>query len=160
NGHLPSALEITDRFTLRAVRNRFSKGHSLPFKLPDGNAHLFVEVDGQIAAVRHELRSIEKLLRRLGSLSIETAHGERECERLWGLRREFSRSLKATGLLKLNEDITIPRSRLVDLFEFAHALQGKHGIKVACFGHAGDGNIHVNLMVDRTSKKQMKDSEV
>jgi glycolate oxidase len=161
NGHLPSALEITDRFTLQAVSKRFAKTvGSLPFRLPKGNSHLFIEIDGQVVSVREELKSIQNLLKSLGALSFEAAQGDIECERLWELRRECSRSLKATGLLKLNEDITIPRSRLVDLFDFAHSLQRKHGIQVACFGHAGDGNIHVNLMVDRTSQKQMKASEV
>ena len=68
------------------------------------------------------------------------------CEELWALRRKFSESLKATGLTKLNEDIVVPRGRLVDLTEFAAHLRTKHGFPVACFGHAGDGNIHVNIM--------------
>ncbi|MCB1063977.1 MAG: FAD/FMN-containing dehydrogenase, partial [Verrucomicrobiae bacterium] len=55
--------------------------------------------------------------------------------------------LRATGLIKLNEDIVVPRSKLVDLVNFARQLQDDTGIDVACFGHAGDGNIHTNLMV-------------
>jgi glycolate oxidase len=65
---------------------------------------------------------------------------------LWSLRREFSNSLRATGLTKLNQDIVVPRSRLVDLVEFAGELQTRHGFPIATFGHAGDGNIHVNIM--------------
>ena len=72
--------------------------------------------------------------------------GEAACEELWVLRRKFSESLKATGLTKLNEDIVVPRSRLADLAKFAAHLRKKHGFPVACFGHAGDGNIHVNIM--------------
>ena len=63
------------------------------------------------------------------------------------LRRDFSNSLRATGLTKLNEDVVVPRSRLVELIEFAEALQERSGFPIACFGHAGDGNIHVNIMV-------------
>jgi glycolate oxidase len=66
---------------------------------------------------------------------------------MWALRRAFSASLKATGLTKLNEDIAVPRGRLVDLIKFAERLQKKTGFQIACFGHAGDGNIHVNIMV-------------
>ncbi|HMJ05165.1 MAG TPA: FAD-linked oxidase C-terminal domain-containing protein, partial [Chthoniobacterales bacterium] len=77
---------------------------------------------------------------------------EADCERLWSLRRGFSNSLRATGLTKLNEDVVVPRSRLVDLVEFAEALQKKHGFPVAAFGHAGDGNIHVNIMADRYNR--------
>jgi glycolate oxidase len=65
---------------------------------------------------------------------------------LWQLRRRFSESLKATGLTKLNEDIVVPRGRLVDLARFAEELRRKYGFPVACFGHAGDGNIHTNIM--------------
>src|SRR5690606_34801879 len=66
---------------------------------------------------------------------------------IWKLRREFSYSLRDTGLTKLNEDIVVPRSKLVELVEFARQLERETGIAVACFGHAGDGNIHTNLMV-------------
>ena len=65
---------------------------------------------------------------------------------------EFSNSLRATGLTKLNEDVVVPRSHLVDLMEFAEKLQTKHGFPIACFGHAGDGNIHVNIMADRYNR--------
>ena len=81
---------------------------------------------------------------------VETAYGSRRCEAIWQLRREFSYSLRDTGLTKLNQDIVVPRSRLEDLFRFAARLQKKHGLPIACFGHAGDGNIHANVMVDLT----------
>jgi len=68
------------------------------------------------------------------------------------LRRQFSNSLRATGLTKLNEDVVVPRSHLVDLMEFAGELQAKHGFPIACFGHAGDGNIHINIMADRYNR--------
>src|SRR5207247_3971269 len=68
----------------------------------------------------------------------------------WKLRREFSAALRDTGLTKLNEDIVVPRSRLEDLFRFTARLQKKHKLPIACFGHAGDGNIHVNVMADFT----------
>ena len=78
------------------------------------------------------------------ALTIATT--EEGSEKLWALRREFSNSLRATGLTKLNEDIVVPRSRLVELIEFAADLQARHGFPIATFGHAGDGNLHVNLM--------------
>src|SRR5205823_11762046 len=79
---------------------------------------------------------------------VQRAEGAEQCEAIWQLRREFSYALRDTGLTKLNEDIAVPRSRLEDLFKFAARLQQRHGMPVACFGHAGDGNIHVNVMVD------------
>ena len=90
------------------------------------------------------------MLKSGGALEITTATTEEACEALWDIRKQFSASLKATGLTKLNEDICVPRSRLVDLFDFTARLQKKYGIEVASFGHAGDGNIHVNIMADLT----------
>ena len=66
------------------------------------------------------------------------------------MRREFSFALRDTGLTKLNEDIVVPRGRLEDLFAFTARLQKKSGLPIACFGHAGDGNIHVNVMFDKS----------
>ena len=144
-GFLPSALELADRFTLEAARRHLGSQH-----LPPGDAHLLVEIDGQPGSVRSEVRILAELLRNAGALEITTATTEAACEQLWGLRREFSASLKATGLTKLNEDICVPRSRLVDLFAFTARLQKKHRVEIASFGHAGDGNIHVNIMADMT----------
>ena len=141
-GHLPSALEITDTFTLEAARRRLGTE-----TFPPGNAHLIVEIDGRQAAVVSELEELHQLLTDLGAGFIERAPDEASCERIWQLRREFSYALRDTGLTKLNEDIVVPRSKLVELVEFAKGLQADTGIPVACFGHAGDGNIHTNLMV-------------
>ena len=141
-GHLPSALEITDAFTLAAARKRLGAE-----VFPEGNAHLIVEVDGRPAAVAAEIDELQTLLESLGACFIERAPDEASCERIWQLRREFSYSLRDTGLTKLNEDIVVPRSKLVELVTFAQKLQRDTGIPVACFGHAGDGNIHTNLMV-------------
>ena len=140
-GFLPSSLEIADQFTLEAARQ--DQGHGV---IPAGNAHLLVDVDGQEETVRSEAAALEKLIagRQPNSLTIATT--EEGSEKLWALRREFSNSLRATGLTKLNQDIVVPRSRLVELVEFAGQLQQRHGFPVATFGHAGDGNIHVNIM--------------
>jgi glycolate oxidase len=141
-GFLPSALEIADRFTLEAAREHLK--HRI---VPAGNAHLLIDLDGQEKSVQNELSILEVLLKTLGALTIEAAFGETKCEALWDLRRGFSESLKATGLTKLNQDVTVPRGRLVDLVQFAVGLQARSGFPIACFGHAGDGNIHVNVMV-------------
>jgi glycolate oxidase len=141
-GHLPSALEITDAFTLAAARKKLGAD-----VFPPGNAHLIVEVDGRPAATLAELEELYHLLEKLGATFIERAPDEASCERIWKLRREFSFSLRDTGLTKLNEDIVVPRSKLVELVNFARRLEKDTGIPIACFGHAGDGNIHTNLMV-------------
>jgi len=146
-GFLPASLEIADHFTLEAARRDLRK-----MIVPPGNAHLLVDLDGQEESVRSEAEAIRELLATKKPNSLEMATGEEDCEKLWALRREFSNSLRATGLTKLNEDVVVPRSHLVDLIEFAERLHAKHGFPIACFGHAGDGNIHVNIMADRYNR--------
>jgi glycolate oxidase subunit GlcD len=147
NGFLPSALEIADSFTLEAARKDL--GQAI---VPEGNAHLLVDLDGQKESVRIEANAIRNLIAAKNPNAIEMAIGEEDCEKLWALRRQFSNSLRATGLTKLNEDVVVPRSRIVDLVEFAEHLSTKSGFPIACFGHAGDGNMHVNIMADRYNR--------
>ncbi len=144
SGFLPSALEVADEFTLDAARKRTGSK-----RLHGARALVMVEVDGQERSVRGEARSLDKLARSHNPLFVDRAFGNENCEKLWMLRREFSFALRDTGLVKLNEDIVVPRSRLEDLFEFTARLQKKFDLPIACFGHAGDGNIHVNVMYDR-----------
>jgi len=146
-GFLPSSLEIADQFTLEAARRDVGT-----MIVPQGNAHLLVDLDGQQESVRSESAAIRKLLEQRKPNALDVATTEAECEKLWALRQQFSNSLRATGLTKLNQDVVVPRSHLVDLMEFAELLQAKHGFPIACFGHAGDGNIHVNIMADRYNR--------
>ena len=140
-GFLPSALEIADHFTLEAARR--DRGNAI---VPPGNAHLLIDVDGQPESVRNEADALRALLERKNPNALAIATTEEGSEKLWALRRGFSNSLRATGLTKLNEDIVVPRGRLVELIEFAADLQARHDFPIATFGHAGDGNLHVNLM--------------
>ena len=142
-GFLPAALEISDKFTLNAARDHVGSG-----LIPEGQSHLLVEIDGQAESVNSEIRAVGSLLNDLGCLTLETAENEAGCEAIWEIRRAFSYSLRATGLTKLNEDIVVPRGKLVELVAFCEQLQQQCGMPIACFGHAGDGNIHVNIMVD------------
>jgi len=146
-GFLPSSLEIADHFTLEGARRDLGR-----MIVPPGNTHLLVDLDGQEESVHSEVAAIRELLERKRPNALELATGEVDCEKLWALRREFSNSLRATGLTKLNQDVVVPRSHLVDLMEFAESLQAKHRFPIACFGHAGDGNIHVNIMADRYNR--------
>ena len=147
-GFLPSSLEIADKFTLEAARHDSSAN-----RVPPGNAHLLVDLDGQEEAVTVEMEKMRDLIKSRNPSTLEIATNEIDCEKLWALRREFSNSLRATGLTKLNEDIVVPRSRLVDLIAFAEGLSERSGFPIACFGHAGDGNIHVNIMADRYNRE-------
>ncbi len=145
-GFLPCALELADAYTLAAARKR--TGSTM---LAGCQALFIVEIDGQKASVAREIRTLEKLVASVKPRFIQRAVGPQPCEKIWQIRREFSYALRDTGLTKLNEDIVVPRGRLEELFTFADELRRKHGMPVACFGHAGDGNIHVNFMVDESA---------
>jgi len=151
-GYLPCAMEVADNFTLEAARDAHA-GKSGSF-IPPGKAHLLVEIDGQKASVLSEGKALKVLLAKNKALEVELATSPERCDRMWALRRAFSASLKATGLTKLNEDIVVPRGRLVDLVKFSEKLQKKTGFAVACFGHAGDGNIHTNIMVSKEQQEK------
>lgn len=153
-GFLPAALELADSFTLAAAYKRTKSE-----RLRGCRAHLIVEVDGQRTSVRSEIETLQRIVRKQKPLFIEVGLGDKQCEAVWQIRREFSYSLRDTGLTKLNQDIVVPRSRLENLFDFAARLQKKHKLQLACFGHAGDGNIHTNIMVDFTQSGAKKRSE-
>src|SRR2546423_381613 len=131
-GFLPSSIELADSFTLEAARHDSDAGD-----VPNGNAHLLVELDGQPETVLVEMEKLRALVSEGKTVSLQVATTEEDCERFWALRRAFSNSLRATGLTKLNQDIVVPRSKLVELVEFAEGLSKRSGFPIAWFGHAG-----------------------
>src|SRR6476659_9090894 len=97
-GFLPASLEIADKFTLVAARQDSGAAH-----VPSGNAHLLVDLDGQDQTVGAEMQKMRDLIQSRKPTALEIAANEADCEKLWALRRQFSNSLRATGLTKLNE---------------------------------------------------------
>ncbi|MEM9445397.1 MAG: FAD-linked oxidase C-terminal domain-containing protein [Verrucomicrobiota bacterium] len=141
-GYLPCALEIADKFTLEAARG-YNKS------VPPGEALIIVELDGQAQSVHREIRALKTVIQEIGALQTSIASTEAACEKLWDIRRSFSYSLRATGLIKMNHDVVVPRGKLTELFKVVEKIQQSFSdYRVASFGHAGDGNIHVNLMID------------
>jgi glycolate oxidase subunit GlcD len=153
-GFLPCAMELADEFTLAAAARRTKSR-----RLSGCQAHLICELDGQESSVRKEIRAVEKIIRRHEPVFVECGLGREACEAVWQIRREFSYALRDTGLTKLNEDIVVPRGKLEELFRFTARLQKRHALQLACFGHAGDGNIHTNVMVDLTQPGAKERSE-
>ncbi|MCC6231807.1 MAG: FAD-binding protein [Verrucomicrobiales bacterium] len=147
SGFLPCALEVADRFTLAAAHRRTGDA-----RLEGCGAVIIVELDGHEKSVRQELATLLRMVSAARPRFVQRAAGPEAVEGLWKLRREFSYALRDTGLTKMNEDIVVPRGQLEALFRLGARLQRNHGFPVACFGHAGDGNIHVNVMVDESVK--------
>lgn len=140
---VPAALELIDKASLDAVA-----AYAGPLAPAGSGALLLLDVDGGEAAVREEHRRLEEACRRSGATEILTAATEAEREELWRVRRELSYSLKLIAPLKINHDVVVPRGRVPRLFDLVDRIRREHRLRIACFGHAGDGNIHVNIMVD------------
>jgi glycolate oxidase len=140
---VPAAIELVDADSLDAVHRHL--GQRL---VPSGvEAALIVEVDGHAAAVEEEIARVQRGCEDAGAVGVVRATTDSEREQLWAVRRQLSLALKATGLLKINHDVVVPRGRVPQLFAEVSRLKRDYRLAIACFGHAGDGNIHVNLMV-------------
>jgi glycolate oxidase len=141
---VPAALELIDGESLEAVA-AYLKVRSLA---PEGTgAILLIEVDGIPQAVEEEARLVELACRETGATEILRAQDEAERQELWRVRRELSYSLKMITPLKFNHDMVVPKARIPDLISLVARIRGAYNLRIPCFGHAGDGNIHVNIMV-------------
>jgi len=148
---IPSAIELIDGDTLRAIE--FHTGKLISPDRP--GALLIVETDGAPAAAEDDAQRVEDACRAVGATQIMRALNDAERAEMWGVRRAGSMALKATGLLKINHDVVVPRGRVPQLFEAVQELKSAYQLRIASFGHAGDGNIHVNLMVDPKDGAEM-----
>ena len=140
----PAAIELVDRASLDAVEASLSRS-VVP---PGSSALLIVECDGWPAAVREEMAEVEAACRSAGATSLRQSATEAEREELWRTRRDLSLALRATGRLKINHDVVVPRGRVPQLIDAVEDIARRGHLHIASFGHAGDGNIHVNVMVD------------
>jgi glycolate oxidase len=142
---VPAALELIDGESLEAVADYLN----VRTLAPEGtSAILLLEVDGTPTAVADEAERVEGACREAGATGIERARDEAERHELWRVRRELSFALKTVAPLKLNHDVVVPKGRIPELFALVGAIRERFGLRIPLFGHAGDGNIHVNIMVD------------
>ena len=143
-GLLPMAMEVLDKFCVAAVEENFAFGLS-----KDADAILLVAVDGSKEEVEKNAATIERIIGENGGFDILRAKSKEEEDKLWDVRRAISPSLMKYGTLKINEDVVVPRSKVPELVAKIEEIGKRHNTFVANFGHAGDGNIHVNFVVDR-----------
>lgn len=147
---VPATIELIDRESLQAVSAHIGRDVA-----PSGTgAMLIVEADGTQSAVDEEIDRVTESCREAGASRAVLAVDDEERDRLWTARRLISMALRATGLLKINHDVVVPRGRVPKLFAVVDDIRDHYGLRVVAFGHAGDGNIHVNLMIDPADAEQ------
>lgn len=150
----PATMEIMDQAAIRVVENYLAMG--LPV---DAEAILLMELDGKESHLDEETCKIKDICGELGASDVELARTEADRERLWKARRSISPALGQIRTGKINEDVTVPRTRIPQLIRAIQELAAVHNLIIVCFGHAGDGNIHTNIMVDRKDREEMKRAE-
>lgn len=143
-GLLPMAMEVIDKFCVEAVEQNFAFGLS-----KDAEAILLVAVDGSKEEVAKNAETIERIIGENGGFDILRARSKEDEDKLWDVRRAISPSLMKYGTLKINEDVVVPRSKVPELVARIEQIGKRYDTFVANFGHAGDGNIHVNFVIDR-----------
>jgi D-lactate dehydrogenase len=146
----PCALEFMDGTAIAMVRDYADLG------LPgDAGALLMIEVDGPLAGIEASTAQVSAAAQLAGCLQIDVADTADAVERLWQTRKALSPALRNVAPKKINEDVVVPVSRIPDLVGGLERLSGEFGVKIVNFGHAGNGNIHVNLLVDPDDPEQM-----
>lgn len=140
---IPTTLEFLDAATIGCIRG----GSGIPLEA-DCSAVLIIEVDGDAVTLDGQVEKILAVIRPLGILQTRIAATPQESEAIWQVRRMVSPSLRKVAPDKFNEDVVVPRSRVPDMIHALERLSAEYGVAIVNFGHAGDGNIHVNIMTD------------
>ncbi len=152
SGANPVAMEFLDSLVVKAVKEKL--GIALP---EEAGALLIGDVDGNVPEeVEFQLNTLKESFFENGAVDFKVAQDPNEREAIWKARRGASPSITIYGSKKLNEDISVPRSMLPEALEKIYEIGAKYNLVVPCFGHAGDGNIHVNVMVDGSNKAELE----
>jgi glycolate oxidase len=141
---MPAAVELIDGDCLEAVAAYLNVRSLAP---AGTGALLLLEVDGLAEAVTEEAARCERACRDAGATEILRARDEAERQEIWRVRRELSPALKTITPIKFNHDVVVPKGRIPQLFDLVGRIKREYRLRIPCFGHAGDGNIHVNIMV-------------
>lgn len=148
---IPRCVEYLDEVCLDLVKDHLS------FDLPKGSkALLIIELDGDITGVEKDAEDIEKLCYSNDAIDVMVAEDEARAEQLWNARKALSPVMYKIANNKINEDIVVPIDKIPDMVEVTQKIQKSSGLKVISFGHAGDGNIHCNIMYDKSDESQLK----
>lgn len=142
SGILPVALELLDRTSINAIEDFEPSG--LPRQ---AGALLLIEVDGLRESVAREAEIVRAMCAKHGAIQFREAADDTEADEIWEVRRKMSPAVARTGKIKLNHDAVVPRSKIPVMLEFLEGLGKRSGFLIPTFGHAGDGNLHINVML-------------
>lgn len=145
---VPAAVEFLDSEALRLARARE------PAHVPDAQALLLIEVDGDETRLAADLTAIRTAVEVTGLIDVRQAFDAKARTALWAARKALSPALRAIAPNKINEDVVVPVSRLALLVDRLGDLARQHRIPIVNFGHAGNGNLHVNLLIDALDKAE------
>lgn len=149
---VPSALEFMDARAIDALR----PGGGASDLAPGTHALLMVEADGSATDVPRQIDTLQSALQGQGLLEIRSGFSKAETRQLWAARKSLSHAVKRIAPLKINEDVVVPVSRLGELVDFIDTLADEARLPIVSFGHAGNGNLHVNLMVHPDNPDEMQ----
>ncbi|RLC26903.1 MAG: glycolate oxidase subunit GlcD [Deltaproteobacteria bacterium] len=153
-GIIPRTIEYMDNASIRCVEEYLNMGLPVNFE-----ALLLIDVDGKEKEVEITINQIEELCISQGAASVEKARTKEDAAKLWKARKAISPALFRYGRDKINEDIVVPRNKIPDMVKKIDGLRKKTGLVMVSFGHAGDGNIHFNIMLDKKNKAELKKAE-
>jgi glycolate oxidase len=151
SGILPAAMEMMDNACIRAVEAYQPSG--LPV---DDAALVIVEVDGHPAAVEEEIADCGRICAERGATMVRVARTDSEREDIWKARKLVSPAITRMGPTKISEDATVPRSRIPEMLERLEQIRDKYKLNLVVFGHAGDGNLHPNIITDKRNIEEMR----
>ncbi len=154
-GHVPSCIELLDAEAIRIVRPE--AGLTIP---DETKAILLLELDGDADRLDGDLEVCGNALTDVGAIEVLVAQNSGERERLWASRRELSYSLRRQAKNKLSEDVVVPRTKMADLLQTCTELSEENRLIIPTYGHAGDGNLHVNFLWDDPDQKRIVDKAV
>ncbi|RYM05623.1 FAD-binding protein [Sporolactobacillus sp. THM7-7] len=151
SGILPAKVEMMDQASIRAVEAY------RPLGLPtDAEAILLVALDGHPAAIDDESDKIKEVAKATGARSVSIARSDEEARKLWKARKLVSPAIVRSKPTKISEDATVPRSKIPEFCARLQEIKKKYHIDLVVFGHAGDGNLHPNIICDKRNKEEMK----
>ena len=146
---IPATLEFMDQAAINAVEDYLKVG------LPrHSQALLIIEIDGHQVQVEENSSQIGKICRQKGAEEIINAKEQEETEKIWKVRRSVSPAIAHIRNTKINEDVVVPRNKITELISFVSQLREKLKVIIICFGHAGDGNIHINFMYNKEDEAE------